>query len=394
MAMVFAFVLPLSKAGISLMMFLFLVLWLVEANFRQKYDHIINSKLSIAIILFFCFNLLSMIWTQDAATGWSNMRTLFYLFIIIIFSTSIKKQYINNIITAFLFGTILLEMMAYGVYFELWTIGGATTQDPTPFMNRIHYSVFMAVTSVLLLNRLFADKYSIKDKLIMGFFFFTVTVNLLLSSGRTGQLGFIAGIVIMFIIHYRVSIKSFVITTLFLSVLFITAYNTLDNFQKRVHDGVSDVNKMTQLNFNSSWGIRAIYWITTYKNIKENPSGSGVGDYKIATNKQIELLDKSYIDKDTKEFLQDSHPHNQYLKILLQGGIVGFLLFLFIIYNIFKLNIKDKELKELSILFATVYFTSCIAEPLLGLLSPLGLFIFFIGLFLAYENDDKKLAVI
>ena len=83
--------------------------------------------------------------------------------------------------------------------------------------------------------------------------------------------------------------------------------------------------------------------------------------------------------------MKSSHPHNQYLFVLLQMGVIGLVLFLFIIYQILILKIDDPEIKELSILFASIFFVSCIPEPLLIKQFTLCLFILFVGLF-SIEN--------
>ena len=286
-------------------------------------------------------------------------------------------------------GMFISEIIAYGVFFEFWTFKKATVSNPSPFMQHIHYSLFLATTSILLLNRLFSKIYSIKEKLFLFFFFLTVTGNLFLSTGRTGQVGLIAGIIVMVIIHFRFSIKSIFITILLIGTIYTTAYNISNSFKARVADAISDIQKMQKLDFSSSWGIRAAFWILSYDAVLNNPMGYGVGDYKIAIKEQLDTNKYPYIRGHAREFMQNAHPHNQYLKILLQFGIVGFGLFIFMVYNIFKLKIKDKDTKEFSILFGVVYFTSCIAEPLLGLFFPVGLFVFFIGIFASNETNHK-----
>ncbi|OPX27348.1 MAG: hypothetical protein B1H07_02005, partial [Campylobacteraceae bacterium 4484_166] len=264
LSMIFAFVLPLSRAGISFMMFFLLILWIFEMDFKRKYNQIINSKLNLTIIFFFLFSVVSMLWTTNQELGWLNILKTFYLFIIIILSTSIEKKYLPNIITA---------------------------------------------TSILLLNRLFSKIYSIKEKLFLFFFFLTVTGNLFLSTGRTGQVGLIAGIIVMVIIHFRFSIKSIFITILLIGTIYTTAYNISNSFKARVADAISDIQKMQKLDFSSSWGIRAAFWILSYDAVLNNPMGYGVGDYKIAIKEQLDTNKYPYIRGHAREFMQNAHPH-------------------------------------------------------------------------------------
>jgi O-antigen ligase len=159
----------------------------------------------------------------------------------------------------------------------------------------------------------------------------------------------------------------------------------------RVGNSINDISKFSNNNLNSSWGIRAAFWIITWDALKEHPFGYGLGGYKMAIKEQINKKDYSFIDTKSKEFMSNMHPHNQYLLTLLQSGFIGLLLFLNIIYQLLVYKIKDREIKELSILFTTIFFVSCLAEPLLIKQFTLVLFVLFIGLFTIDDSTKQKL---
>ncbi len=380
--LIFALTLPLSRALISLFVILLPLLWVMEGDFQRKYEQIKSSKLLLAILVFLTFSILSILWTENLIVGIKSLRLEMYLLTLFVIATSIKKEQIHSIITAFLLGMFVSEVIAYGVFFEFWTFKNATVQNPSPFMFHIDYSVFMAFTSLLLLNRIFANHYELKEKFIYLFFFLTVTGNLFLAIGRTGQVAFIVGVFVMSIIHFRITIKSILISTLLLFSIFTVAYNVSDSFKMRAHSGLSDIQKISDMNLNSSWGIRVAYYITTFDIFKNNPIiGVGFGDFKDQTALILETQEYPYLNNNSKEFMKKIHPHNQYLLILLQMGVIGLMLFLYMMYQLFKLKITNPEIKELSIIFGTVYFVSCIPEPLLAKQFTIGLFVLFIGLF-------------
>ena len=384
--LIFALTLPLSRALISFFVIFLPLLWIIEGDFQRKYEQIKSSKLLLAILFFLFFSILSITWTEDLTVGMKGLRLDMYFFALFVIATSVKKEQVPSIISAFLVGMLISEVIAYGVFFELWTFKHATVQNPSPFMMHIDYSVFMAFTSLLLLNRIFANHYELKEKLGYGFFFLTVTGNLFLAIGRTGQIAFIVGVFVMSIIHFKITIKSFLISTLLLFSIFTTAYNISDSFKVRADAGLSDIQKISDMNLNSSWGVRVAYYIVTYDIVKNNPIvGVGLGDYKDQITLMLETQEYPYLNENTKKFMKKFHPHNQYLFILIQMGIVGLILFLYIIYQLFRLRIDNLEVKELSILFATIFFVGCIPEPLLAKQFTLGLFILFIGLFSTEE---------
>ena len=392
LVLLFAFILPLSRALISFFIIFLPIVWLLQGNLKEKFHYIRTNKLLFALVIFIAYSAFSMLWSTHLKDALSAFRMTSYLFTIFVIATSIKKEQIPNIITAFLAGMFISEIIAYGVFFELWTFKYATVQNPSPFMIHIDYSVFLAFSSILLLNRLFSSHYTKKEKIFLFFFFFTVTGNLFLSTGRTGQVAYIAGIFVMSIIHFRFTIKSLIISTLLIGLIFSVAYNLSNSFQLRAKQAVYDIKQITNLNLNGSWGIRAAFWVTTYDSLKEHPFGSGLGDYKLATKTQVEKNDYKFINNRSKKFMIDAHPHNQYLLVILQMGIIGLFMFFYIIYQLFKLNIIDKEIKEVSTLFATIFFVSSLAEPLLMKQFTLVLFVLFVGLFSVNQqiNYTKK----
>jgi O-antigen ligase len=315
---------------------------------------------------------------------------MFYLFSAIVIATSLEEDFIEHIITAFLSGMFISEIIAYGVFFELWTFKNATVVTPSPFMMHIDYSVYLAITSILLLNRLFSSSYSFREKLIIGFFFLTVTGNLFLSTGRTGQVGLIAGIVVMSFYHYKISFKSIIVSILLLVTIYSSAYKLSNSFRMRVSNAISDIKGIQKMDFSSSIGIRVAFYITTYGAIQKNPLGYGIGDYKDATKDELATGNYPSIQGRAFNFMQHMHPHNLYLQVLLQTGFIGLIMLFFVIYYLLRLKTNNKDMKSLAILFTVVFFTSSMAEPLiLSRHFVIGLFVIFVGLFGTLEKVNK-----
>ncbi|MGB3750263.1 MAG: O-antigen ligase family protein [Arcobacteraceae bacterium] len=387
----FAFTLPLSRAAISVLMGFIAIVWIVEGNFKYTLSQIVTNRVLKSIALFLIFAALSLLWTQDKAEGLSFLRLYGYWTVLFIIATVIQKKDIKNIITAFLLGMFVSEIIAYGVYFELWTFKNATVSNPSPFMFWIDYSIFMAFTSLLLLSRLFSKDFTVQQKLFIFLFFLSTTGNLFLTQGRTGQVALLAGIVVMLFLYLKPSIKSFFIGTILLVSIYGGAYTMSDTFQNRVSHAINDINLMKENNFDSSWGIRVVYWMITYDVVKEHPLiGVGLGDYETIVHYYVEKNDYP-ISQQTKEFIVSHHAHNQFLMVLIQTGLIGFILLLNIIYSIITLKIYNDEIKKLSILFITIFFVSCMAEPLWFKQFTIVLFVLFIGLFSSKSNLIRKI---
>lgn len=382
-ALAFAFTLPLSRAAVSFFILWFVVLFLARREYRTSWEIIKRSRALQVMGLFIAFMFASLLWSGDTHEALNQIRLYSYWIIIPILATTLKKEWLPNIITAFLAGMFISEIVAYGIYFEWWSYKNSTPEYPSPFMFHIHYSIFLATTSILLLSRLLSDRYTWQSKLPMFLFFITSTGNLMLSTGRTGQLALLVAMGVAVIIHYRLTIKSFFIFVTLSAMLFVGAYTTLDLFQKRFDMGISDVRQFQEGNFDTSWGLRAAFWVVTYDIVFEHPLiGIGIGDYKKAAAETLAHNNHNFT-PETIQWCSTSHYHNQYLMILAQTGLIGFALMLWMLTELFRLKIADRELKEFSVLGLTVFVVACIAEPLWMLQFPIILFVFVVSISLA-----------
>lgn len=393
--LLFAFTLPLSRAAISFFIFWFVVLVVVKKDYKNSVKILLENKIFMYIGLFFLFIILSMFWADDNQNAIRHLRLYSYWIIIPCVIIIAKKEWIYKILNSFLLGMFISEILSYGIFFELVTIDGSNPNQPSPFMTTIHYSVFLAFTSLVLLYRFLFENAKFKIKITLFLFFILTTTNLMISTGRTGQLAFFITLFVVFVMKYRMSIKSIAFSAIFFIIISFVAYNNLDLFKKRVDAAVFDIEKVLYQNdFNTSWGLRAGWWILTYDALKEKPIfGHGLGDYRLTANDMVNKNHYPYFTKPVKDFLTSHHYHNQYLMVAVEGGLVGLFLFLLLIYKIYSLKIEDLEMKHISIIGMTVLSITFVGDPLLFLQFPLVLFIFIVSLsILSSKKETFKMS--
>ncbi len=393
--LVFAFTTPLSRAAVSFFIVVFPLIWLIEGNYRAKLEQIKSSPVLLSILVFILFELLSILWSDNLDLALSYARMYSYLICLFVLATVVKKEWTHKAVNFFLYGMLVSEFFAYLIFFDIYAIKGQPPEYPSPFMFHIDYSIFLAFTSILLLNRIFSNSYTRKKKLFIFLFFATVTINLFISTGRTGQLAFLVALFVSIIIHFKLSVKSLLFFALLSASIFYGAYKTLPLFETRVNQAVSDIKLWRSGNYQSSWGLRALFWVISSEVVKEHPLlGVGLGDYREATKAFFSKSDcPIHLSKSLQEWCEDTHFHNQYLMVLVQSGIIGLVLLLAIFFYLYRLRIKDPEIKEISILFTTVYLVSFIAEPLFMKQFPLVLFVLFGGLFIASASGERRVIV-
>lgn len=387
----FAFMMPLSRAAISFFIIFLAVIWIIEGDFKRKIKQIRKIKILNYFFIFYFLLFFSFLLSSNNETAFNILRLYTYWVVVFVIVTSLKKEYISSVISAFLLGMLVSEIIAYGVFFDIWKFGNATKEYLSPFMMHIDYSVFLSFTSMILFNRIISKDYSFKEKLFLFLFFCSTTGNLFLSVGRTGQIAFIFAIIVMFFLYYKLHIKTIIYSFLSLLIIFTIAFNSSDMFEKRVDAAKSDINKIINGDLYSSWGIRVAFWQVSYEIFKENPIiGVGIGDYRETFARTLEKEKFKEFPKDMKTFMSNTHAHNQFLMIIIQIGIVGLIIMLLIIYELFKIALNsNKENKNIFVLFLVIYFISCMANPLWYKQFTISLWILFISLLIISINEKE-----
>jgi len=387
--LMFAFMMPLSRATNSLFIAVLILLLILQGNYKKHFEILKKSSFAIAIFALIVFTVISLLWTQNYDTGLNAKMLYIYWIAIFAIGLNVKKEQIFPIITAFVFGMVLSEILSYGMFFEFWTIKGHGKEYPSPFMMHIDYSIFLAFTAVILLNRLLSDRYTKKEKWVILFFFLTISGNLFINEGRTGQLAFVAGIFATVFIHYKLTLKSIFISFFLIIIIFTSAYTLSDKFQSRIQAAQTDIEKINKGQLNSSWGMRVAMYTVAADIFKENPVlGVGVGDFRDAATEALVKNDHGF-HEEVIEFIPKYHFHSQYLNVLVQGGFIGLLLLLLVFYQFSRLTISNPELKELSLLIIILFLVGFIPEPLLMKQFTNVLFILFAGLFLGSSLNSK-----
>ncbi len=379
--LLFAFSLSLSRAAISFFVFWFLLLVIVKRDYKNSFNILKENKIFLYMGIFLTFILFSSFWGDDGENTLKYIRLYAYWIVIPCIVILADKKWMNNAMNAFLLGMFVNVILSFFIFFDIWSVNGRPPSYPSPFMGHIHYSIFLAFTSLVLLYKVLFEKLSIRFKIALFIFFILTVINLMNSNGRTGVLAFFVTLFILFLIKYKISIKSFLISfSLFVTIAFLS-YTNISIFKTRIDTSASSINKVIKdKNFNTSIGIRLAYWILAYDALKEKPIlGHGLGDHKLITK---ELIDKNkyvYMDQYVKDFVSSYHYHNQYLMLLVEGGLVSLFLFLFFIFKLYLLKIEDLKMKDISIIGVSVILVASIAEPILFLQFPLVLYLFIVS---------------
>ncbi len=391
--LIYAFTLSFPSEIKRIVAIVMIILWLTD---RTKYEFILpKTNIFLFFWIFIGYCLLSYFWSDVSfyeALKYIK-RYWYYLPIFIIFKY-LKKEYFEYAISFFLLGMLISEILSYGNYFSLWQIGLGKPQDPTVFMQHTLYSIFLSITAILLMFKVVHEKDK-KRKIMYLLFFTTVTINLLLNSGRTGYFTLFITIIIVIINIYRMNLKIIFSTIITISLILFLANNLSPNFKNRVYAIKSDITKVIEnSDYTTSVGGRIGFWIVAKEILKDNLLfGVGIANNINKKNQYItnnNLKNFSYV-----KYL--IHFHNNFLEIITQFGIVGLSIFLYLFYLIAKINIKDKTIYILKISTLSIFSLGSLTDILFYLSDTMFLFSFILGILLAkykLEYQDKKLSSI
>ena len=382
---ILAFLMPLTVFGGNLIIVIICVLWLFSGNYKSKFDQIINNKLMLASIVFFCIHLVGLLWTEDLAWGLHIVHKMWYFIgLFPILYTIVRKDYISHYISAFILAISITEVCSYLVWFEvIEPFKNATISNPTPFMSHISYNPILAFAIYFVLHEIFFNK-KITNLVfsLYSFFAISMTINMFITGGRAGQVMFFAMIaIIIFQFFNTQKIKALFLISFLIPGIFFTAYTTSDLFQERVDAAVKNSLFYSE-NKASSVGFRITLALNSWEAIKKNPIiGVGTGDFPIEYKKINKI--------NTPGLPNTTNPHNMYVLVAMELGALGVISMLSIFYYQIKLsfNSSNKFIRDFGITLPLLFLViMCSDSYLLGHYTTL-IFVFFSSFL--YKDFEK-----
>ena len=261
------FFLPLSVFFTNLIALLILLIWIASGKFRLKIKEIYFSKIAKASIYLFCVYLVGLIWSSDLFWGLEMTRKMLeFLILLPILITITRHQNISQYINAFLYGTIILLILSYGVWFEILpTFKYATIENPTPLMSHISHTPIIAFASYLVGYKLLFFEDINKRRLLficLLIFFISLTSNVFITAGRAGQLAYYLLFGLLIFQRFGITLKGLLLIIFSLTLVFFISYNSSETYKKRINEISFDLSEMDNDRFNTSIGQRITLFIT------------------------------------------------------------------------------------------------------------------------------------
>lgn len=379
-----AFFIPTSVAGTNLILFLLLLLFVWEGKYKVRFSFIKNNPFVYIVFAYVMVHLIGCLWSEDLVMAGETLKRAWKLMYIPFLMMFIKREHVWYYLQAFVLGMMISEILTYLVWLDIISpFMHATNEMPSPLMQHTYYTPYVAMGSALLIYFLIYKKHKTNvQKTITVFFLFTMLLNLFIAGGRGGQVGFFVLFFVLMLYYFKEKVsKGVIIFSIISTILLSLAYQFVPLFENRVDKGIDEVTHFVPGKQTTSLGIRLALNKNYFEIFLENYwLGVGTGDY-IDAYKEVNQNSKFQTDL--------THPHNMYLLIFVQFGLVGGIIFLaiFAYQLLFGFKIKD-DLQVLRIAFPLFFLVIMTVNWYLYTHHTLFLFIFF-STVLYYQYDKK-----
>jgi O-antigen ligase len=279
-----------------------------------------NAPLALAVLLFFLLAagvFYSPATLADGLAVLKKYRELLFLVMAFALACTSKKT-ARYALFAFIIGSILLLTLSYAMYFHLIPMEKYGNSN----VYHITHSFFMAFLAFWALQFLLGQSQ-------YRFLWLPVLIATLfnlfyIAPGRTGMLVFL--VLLILTLYQRLRVWVFMVAVMITLACIYGAYKTSHNFSSRVDAAVEEIQKYKATSSRTSLGQRFDWWHNSVQLIQERPLfGHGTGSFAIEQQRII----KGTATKPT------DNPHSEYLFIGVQSGIVGLMLYVFLLLMLF-----------------------------------------------------------
>jgi O-antigen ligase len=330
------------------------LLWLFSGQYKTLPEMLKNNWVAASSLLLFAFFMVGLSYSSvsniEALSMLSKYRELLFIPLLTVFLSTERTRYWAW--NAFIISSVLILVISYLMHFGILNLNH---QGDPAFKSRITHSIFISFFGFFCAHKAYDGKAYQK---LYWLLFIACAYNLFfIVEGRTGQL-IAVSLVLLFAVQ-RFTKQGLVMTALVVGILMLLFLNYSDK-ATRFNEGV--VNMQSDLKpgpeqSQTSMGQRYMFWRYTLKLIAEKPLfGHGTGSFA----KEYERIASS-------ETMMAKNPHNEFLMVSVQLGVVGLVIYLGFLASQYYLSkrLPHQEKYVAQGLLLTLIITSLFNTPIM-----------------------------
>ena len=388
-AVVLAAVLSFSTALTNACLAVCLLGWLLSGRVKSDCFRLIRNPITWAVLTFLAFLAVSSLWAhvpgRVSLAEISKYRKLLFLllFMALFWQEEVWKERLLTVLFASLFA---LSVLCFGVALG---VPGLPAMDPWQgaivLKNHIAQGILLSLLIVLGCRWVYYG-----DRLWRRVWGGTGVVTALISvfylaNGRTGYV--CAAVALVLSVFWLVKSWKLKSAMVLAAVVVVAAVGfTSDRIQKRFEMVGEDVTQFEQGNSDTSSGLRLSFWQQSFEMVKKSPMwGIGAGawrhEYRLGVG-----------EPETKDNIKETgNPHNEYLNVVSQTGVIGFLLFVWFLWQAFRAGLKLRADDRCLLMgFGGMFLVGCLFNSLIFNFTEGNAFVLMLGVLLAMGDCSNQ----
>ncbi len=320
------FFLPVATSPVVISGMISLCIWIFSGKFMRDRHEWPKQVWFKPVILLILLPWIGLLWTDDIYTGFKFAKKSYYwLYAFAIFSLYHVYSH-KMIIKAFLAGlslTVFISLLQFIGFIPM------PKGYPAGLMGHISYSLLL-VYGILLISFYYRDaklkKHRVSAMILIAVFVFSLSINI-------GRIGYFAFVLLSPWIFYNIFGRKQIIIFAAAVCAVLVILSLSPTVQDRTKLAGEEIKAFYNGNKNTSVGRRLYMWEGAYKIFLENPVlGAGTGGY------QRELA----MYRDDPSLPDIIHPHNSFLYMAVSFGIIGLIIFIWLLAVFFKKGWKAR----------------------------------------------------
>ena len=281
LTVILAFSLPLYRPWLGLAVTFVMVFWVFGGELRSRLARLKRHRLTLAILVFLALNLASLTWTSNPVEGLRYVAKYRYLLLIPMLATALPRRFRLRSMAALQVGAVAAVGLSLAVALGALRIGDAHPGNPSPTMAHLDFTLILAAASLLALTHgLYAKNITTSQRALWLAAFALTATGILINIGRSGQLGFFAGLAVLLLRWVRdASHRGFAVAVA-LALAGVTAIGCLvPSVSQRMNDAREEFRAaVVDHDYESNIGGRIAAVSVASRILGEDPLlGTGVG---------------------------------------------------------------------------------------------------------------------
>lgn len=377
---------PVSVALDNVLIALIALCWLLDRDWHAKLQTARDNPVAAAALLLFAVLGIGALYPAGNAATLLKYIDLLLVPAFMHFFRDARTR--RRALILFCSAACASVVVSYMAHWNLLANGRwlpGTLENPSGFKNSITHNLIVALASYLFALFALKEQNTGRRALFIVLSLLAAHNVIFMVYGRTGYLVVAALFTYLALAHF--GRRGFFYVSLIMAATFATAYSTSNTFHQRIDSALDETSTWrSNAAASTSVSLRLEWYAHTINVIREHPlAGTGTGSFPAVYAKEVE----------GRGMLATVNPHNEYLLLTVQTGLVGLICLLFLFFRQWRsavqlATVEDRHLaRGLVLTFAIgCLFNSLLIDHTEGLL-----FAWMSGLLFTTIAAEKRPAV-